>query len=96
MKTVSMEAASVHSGELILVNKDYSCRYDGENVKPLSEMKSDSYVIIDYSVGLRFVGNSGLFHFVVLLGKAKQKDYHLLLNMIFQYPLEDFDPLMIC
>ncbi len=60
MKTVSMEAASVHSGELILVNKDYSCRYDGENVKPLSEMKSDSYVIIDYSVELEIESANAL------------------------------------
>lgn len=52
MKTVSMDAVSVHSGELILVNKDYSCRYDGENVKPLSELKTDSYLLIDYSVEL--------------------------------------------
>ena len=52
MTTVSKEIDELHKGKLILVNKDYSCRYDGENVKEMKDLKSSSYILIDYSVCL--------------------------------------------
>lgn len=42
----------IYDGSLILVNKDYSCRSDGENVVSLLETKSDSFAITDGSVSL--------------------------------------------
>ena len=52
MKTLDMDVAAIHAGELILVNKDYSCRYDGENVESMGNYKTDSYLVLDYDVAL--------------------------------------------
>ncbi len=52
MTFVIKDYAELHDGSLILVNKDYSCRYDGENVDPIFSTKSSSYVIFDNSVSL--------------------------------------------
>ncbi len=52
MTSVSKTYDDIHQGKLILVNKDYSCRLDGENVKSIFEAKSDSYVVTDRNVSL--------------------------------------------
>ena len=52
MTTVLKTADDLHRGTLILVNKELSCRYDGENIKNMFESKSDSYLLLDNSVSL--------------------------------------------
>ncbi len=42
----------MYDGTLILVNKEYSCRSNGENVELVFEKKSDSYVLSDYTIAL--------------------------------------------
>ncbi|MBR2176352.1 MAG: M15 family metallopeptidase [Clostridia bacterium] len=42
----------IYDGKLILVNKDFSCHHDGENVESIFSTKSDSYVVTDNSVSL--------------------------------------------
>lgn len=52
MTTVTLLNEELHKGNLILVNKDYSCRYDGENVESIMEEKSNTYVVTDSTVSL--------------------------------------------
>lgn len=52
MTTVKKSADDIHTGALILVNKDYSCRTDGENVESLMNVKSSSYLVSDANVSL--------------------------------------------
>ncbi len=52
MTSVSKSYDDIHYGELVLVNKDYSCHSDGENVESIFETKSDSYVVTDRYVSL--------------------------------------------
>ncbi|MBQ8134001.1 MAG: M15 family metallopeptidase [Clostridia bacterium] len=52
MTTVERTPDDIHKGPLVLVNKDYSSALDGENITMLSEEKSDSYVLSDYTVGV--------------------------------------------
>ncbi len=49
---VSKSYDDIYNGELILVNKDYSCHSDGENVESIFEKKSDSYVVTDKYVSM--------------------------------------------
>ena len=51
-QTVSKTDSDIGFGSLVLVNKDYSSRYDGENIKLIFEEKSDSYVLSDNTVGV--------------------------------------------
>ena len=51
-RTVSVTDSDMGFGALVLVNKDYSSRYDGENIKLIFEEKSDSYVLSDNTVGV--------------------------------------------
>ena len=52
MTTVTKSADDIHNGALILVNKDYSCRTDGENVESLMSVKTGSYLVSDATVSL--------------------------------------------
>lgn len=52
MTSITKSYGELHEGKLILVNKDYSCRYDGENVEPIASMISDTYVLFDNTVSL--------------------------------------------
>ena len=52
MTTVLKTTDDLHRGELILVNKELSCRYDGENAEPMADTKSGSYVLVDNNVSL--------------------------------------------
>ncbi len=52
MTEVTKSYDDIHYGELILVNKDYSCRLDGENAESIFETKSNSYVVTDKYVSL--------------------------------------------
>lgn len=52
-KTYTARSADdVHSGCLILVNKDFSCRTDGGNTEQLMNQKSDGYAVFDDTVAL--------------------------------------------
>lgn len=50
--TTTRSADDVHLGSLILVNKDFSCRTDGENTEGLMDRKSGSYIVFDATVSL--------------------------------------------
>ena len=50
MTTTLKSGDDVHSGTLILVNKDYSCRSDGENTVHMTAEKSGSYMVVDNNV----------------------------------------------
>ncbi len=52
MTNVTKSYEDIHYGELILVNKDYSCHLEGENVESIFETKSDSYVVTDKYVSM--------------------------------------------
>ena len=52
MTTVLKTTDDLHRGNLILINKELSCRYDGDNIKEMVGIKSDSYMIIDNNVSL--------------------------------------------
>ena len=52
MTTVVKNQNDVYNGSLILVNKEYPSRLDGENIKLLYEVENNSYVLGDYSVGI--------------------------------------------
>lgn len=52
MSTVVKTQKDVYEGSLILVNKTYPSRLDGENVKLLYEEQNECYVLADYSVGM--------------------------------------------
>ncbi len=52
MTSVVKNQSDVYNGPLILVNKDYPSRLDGENIKLLYEYQNNSYVLSDFSVGI--------------------------------------------
>ncbi len=52
IETLHLKYDEIYKGDLILVNKNYKCPSDGENVVSLKDLKTDSYVITDYSVSL--------------------------------------------
>lgn len=74
MTSVSKSYDDIHYGELILVNKDYSCRTDGENVESIFDLKSDSYVVTDKYVSMNIsiveYVNSMLDDFYSLYGES--------------------------
>lgn len=52
MTTIIKKQDDVYTGPLILVNKSYPSRIDGENVEPLYEEMTDNYILSDYTVAL--------------------------------------------
>lgn len=52
MKRVSVDNVETYHGDLILVNKDYSCRYNGEHLVSLLDSPNRKYDITDGSVTL--------------------------------------------
>lgn len=52
MTTVLKNQDDVYTGPLILVNKNYPSRLDGENVQLLFEEMTDNYILSDYTVGI--------------------------------------------
>lgn len=51
MTTVTMESEDVYKGPLILVNKDYPSRLDGENVELMLDHLTDDYTLSYFTVG---------------------------------------------
>ncbi len=72
MTSVVKTQEDVYNGSLILVNKNYPCRFDGENVKLLYEDQNGSYILSDYSVGIAEESvesfNSFLWDFASIFG----------------------------
>lgn len=52
MTTIEKSYDEIHNGDLILVNKDYDCRHDGENVVSLLDVKTGTYIVADASVSV--------------------------------------------
>lgn len=50
--TLTVQNETVHYGKMILVNKEYNSIYDGENVKEMINIKSDSYYLASATVSL--------------------------------------------
>ncbi len=51
MTTVEKTQEDVYKGPLILVNKDYPCRLNGENIKDVFDYITDDYTLADLTVG---------------------------------------------
>ena len=52
IKTITVSNENIHTGKLVLVNKEVPCKTDGENVKPVTEGPSEYFDVTDYTVSL--------------------------------------------